>query len=45
LNDVPIMIAYRNATAYAWNSKVSGIALYGDPSGMTLKIEQWTKTQ
>ena len=44
LTDIPIMIAYRNATAYAWSSKLSGVALYGDPSAMFYKIDQWVKT-
>ena len=44
IQNVPIMIDYRNATAYGWSSKLSGIALYGDPSGLTLGIDQWSKT-
>ncbi len=39
-----MMVGYRNATVYAWSAKLSGIALYGDPSALDLKIDQWTKT-
>ena len=44
LKDVPIMINYRNATAYAWSAKVQGLTPYGDPSQMALKINDWTKS-
>ena len=37
------MIDYRNATAYGFSAKLSGVALYGDPSGLTLGIDQWNK--
>lgn len=43
MTDVPIMINYRNATAYAWSAKVSGVTAYGDPSQMALKITGWSK--
>ncbi len=40
-----MMVGYRNVTVYAWNSKLAGIALYGDPGTLDLKIDQWTKAQ
>jgi ABC-type transport system substrate-binding protein len=43
LADVPIMVGYRNATAYAWSAKVTGIALYGDPSALDYGIDNWRK--
>ncbi|HVA86700.1 MAG TPA: peptide ABC transporter substrate-binding protein [Candidatus Saccharimonadales bacterium] len=43
VNDVPIMVGYRNATVYAWNTKVTGIALYGDPSALDYGIDNWRK--
>jgi peptide/nickel transport system substrate-binding protein len=43
INDVPMMVGYRAPTVYAWNAKVSGIALYGDPGTVDLKIDQWVK--
>jgi ABC-type transport system substrate-binding protein len=45
LTDVPIMINYINASAYAWNPKLQGIVPYGDPSQMFLNIDQWSKQQ
>jgi len=45
VDQVPMMVGYRNVTVYGWNPKVSGIALYGDPSAVDLKIDQWTKSQ
>lgn len=44
MRDVPIMINYRNATAYAWSAKLQGVTPYGDPSQMALKITGWSKT-
>jgi peptide/nickel transport system substrate-binding protein len=44
LQDVPIMINYRNATAYAYSSKLQGFVPYGDPSQVDLKIDLWSKT-
>ncbi len=44
VDQVPMMVGYRNVTVYGWNSKLSGIALYGDPGTLDLKIDQWTKT-
>jgi peptide/nickel transport system substrate-binding protein len=44
LNDVPMMINYRNATAYAYNAKLQGVVIYGDPSQAFLKIDEWSKT-
>jgi dipeptide transport system substrate-binding protein len=44
LEDVPIMVTYRKATAYAWNSKLTGVVVFGDPSQAFLKIDLWTKT-
>jgi ABC-type transport system substrate-binding protein len=44
MQDVPIMINFRNATAYAWSSKLQGVTPYGDPSQMGLKITNWSKT-
>ena len=44
LDDIPIMINYRNASAYAWSSKLQGVVPYGDPSQAFLKIDQWFKT-
>ena len=45
VDQVPMMVGYRNVTVYAWNSKLAGIALYGDPGTLDLKIDQWTKAQ
>ncbi len=45
VDQVPMMVGYRNVTVYGWNSKLSGIALYGDPGTLDLKIDQWTKAQ
>ena len=44
LSQVPIMIAYRNATSYVWSSKLTGVVPYGDPSQAFLKIDQWSKS-
>jgi peptide/nickel transport system substrate-binding protein len=44
LTDIPIMINYRNATAYAFSAKLKGFVPYGDPSQVDLKIDQWSKT-
>lgn len=44
MRDVPIMINYRNATAFAWSSALKGVTPYGDPSQMALKIDGWTKS-
>jgi peptide/nickel transport system substrate-binding protein len=43
LNDVPMMINYRNATAYAYSAKLQGLVIYGDPSQAFLKIDEWSK--
>jgi cationic peptide transport system substrate-binding protein len=43
VTDVPIMVGYRNATVYAWSAKVTGLALYGDPSAATLGVDNWRK--
>lgn len=43
LEDVPIMVTYRKATAYAWNAKLTGVVVYGDPSQAFLKIDLWSK--
>ena len=43
MQDVPIMINYRNATAYAWSAKLAGVVPYGDPSQMALKLHGWSK--
>jgi ABC-type transport system substrate-binding protein len=44
MQDVPIMINYRNATAYAWSANLQGVVPYGDPSQMALKLPLWSKT-
>jgi peptide/nickel transport system substrate-binding protein len=44
LSDIPIMINYINATAYAYSAKLQGVTIYGDPSQAFLKIDQWSKT-
>src|SRR5258706_15100780 len=44
LEDVPIMVTYRKASAFAWNSKLTGVVVYGDPSQMFWKIDQWGRT-
>jgi ABC-type transport system substrate-binding protein len=44
LADVPLMVTYRNATAYAWQPTLQGVVPYGDPSQIFLKIDQWSKT-
>jgi peptide/nickel transport system substrate-binding protein len=45
LADVPLMINWVNATAYAWSPNLQGVVPYGDPSQMFLKIDQWSKTE
>lgn len=45
LDQVPIMINYRNATAYAFSPKLQGVVLYGDPSQAFLKVDQWSKSE
>jgi peptide/nickel transport system substrate-binding protein len=44
MKDVPIMINYRNATAYAWSSKLHGVVPFGDPSQIGLDLGEWTKS-
>jgi len=44
LQDVPIMLCYRNATAYAYNASLKGVVAYGDASQAFLKIDQWSKS-
>lgn len=45
LAEVPMMLNYRKATAYAWNGKLQGVVVYGDPSQLFLKIDQWSMSQ
>ena len=44
VDNVTVMIAYRNATSYAWNANLKGVVAYGDPSQAFLKIDQWSKS-
>ena len=43
LEEVPIQINYVNANAYAWNSKLSGVRLFGDPTQWAWGIMDWKK--
>ena len=44
LENLPILIAYINATAYAWNSKIQGVVVHGDPSHFAWDIMKWSKS-
>ena len=43
LEEVPIQVNYSNANAYAWNSKVTGVRLFGDPTQILWGIMDWKK--
>jgi ABC-type transport system substrate-binding protein len=45
LADIPIMINYINATAYAWNPDLQGVVPFGDPSQLFWTIDQWSKAE
>ena len=43
LEEVPIQVNYINANAFAWNSKLTGVRLFGDPTQIMWGIMDWKK--
>jgi ABC-type transport system substrate-binding protein len=43
LEDVPIMISFIGANAYAWKPDLQGVQIYGDPSQWAFGIMDWSR--